>query len=540
MKEEVMAEQSVPAAYSERLYNEDLAPAKERKWGSYSIFALWMSDVHNLGNYTFAAGLFVIGLSAWQVLVSLLLGFTIIFVGMNWMGYAGQRTGVPFPVFSRISFGVWGANIPALIRAIIAIAWYGIQTYLASVAINVLLLKLAPELTPLTEVTFLGLSALGWISFVALWVVQLLILTRGIETVRRYQDWAGPIIWVVMLLLAVWLFAQAGGISLTQSIKPLSTEETIRQILGGAVLTIATYATLMLNFCDFSRFTPSNRAIRVGNLLGLPINGTAFAVVAAIVTAGTIQVFGKAITDPAEIIAKVPNPIILVLGALMFAGATIGVNIVANFVSPAYDLANVWPKHINFQRGGMISAVVAVLVLPWNLYSNPVVVNYFLGGLGAILGPLFGIMMVDYYFVRRRRVIIEDLFRDNPSGAYYYRRGINPRALWVFVPTALISCVVALFPFFALAAPFSWFVGAGLAAVAYWFAMCRHPSLAHHEGVIDVRRTEGAVLSDLNPDSEGSETETSADAAGQHRDRFDGENTRPRSGEDTRSDGSDV
>ena len=424
-----MEASNAPTGYSERLYNEDLAPAEERKWGSYSLFALWMSDVHNLGNYTFAAGLFVIGLSAWQVLVSLLVGFTIIFIGMNWMGYAGQRTGVPFPVFSRFSFGVWGANIPALIRAIIAIAWYGIQTYLASVAINVLLLKLAPGLGPLSETSFLGLSYLGWISFVSLWFVQLSILTRGIETVRRYQDWAGPIIWVVMLLLAVWLFVQAGGISLTQSIKPLSTGKTIRTMGAGAVLTIATYATLMLNFCDFSRFTPSRRSITVGNLLGLPINGTAFAVVAAVVTAGTIQVFGKAITDPAEIIAQVPNPVVLVVGALLFATATIGVNIVANFVSPAYDLANVWPKHINFQRGGMISAVVAVLVLPWNLYSNPIVINYFLGGLGAVLGPLFCIMMVDYYFVRRGRVVIEDLYRANPSDSYYYRRGVNPRAL---------------------------------------------------------------------------------------------------------------
>ena len=174
-----MEASNAPTGYSERLYNEDLAPAEERKWGSYSLFALWMSDVHNLGNYTFAAGLFVIGLSAWQVLVSLLVGFTIIFIGMNWMGYAGQRTGVPFPVFSRFSFGVWGANIPALIRAIIAIAWYGIQTYLASVAINVLLLKLAPGLGPLSETSFLGLSYLGWISFVSLWFVQLSILTRG-------------------------------------------------------------------------------------------------------------------------------------------------------------------------------------------------------------------------------------------------------------------------------------------------------------------------------------------------------------------------
>ena len=492
-----MVEQRESVEFSERLYNEDLAPAKERRWGSYSIFALWMSDVHNLGNYTFAAGLFVIGLSAWEVLVSLLLGFTVIFIGMNWMGYAGQRTGIPFPVFSRISFGVWGANIPALIRAVIAILWYGIQTYLAALAINVLLLTLAPGLASLEQASFLGLSALGWISFVALWFLQLLVLTRGMETVRRYQDYAGPIIWIVMLLLAVWLFVLAGGISLTESINPLSTGERIRQILAGAVLTIATYATLMLNFCDFSRFTPSHRAIRVGNFLGLPINGTAFAVVAALTTAGTYQVFGQAITDPAYIIAKVPNPILLIVGAILFATATIGVNIVANFVSPAYDLANVWPKRITFERGGMISAVVAVLVLPWNLYSNPVVVNYFLGGVGAILGPLFGIMMVDYYFVRRGRVVVEDLFRDDPSSAYYYRRGFNPRALWVFVPTALISVAVALLPSFELAAPFSWFIGAGLAAVSYWFLMTRSGSRPALEGTEASRRADAGAREDL-------------------------------------------
>ena len=492
-----MVEQRESVEFSERLYNEDLAPAKERRWGSYSIFALWMSDVHNLGNYTFAAGLFVIGLSAWEVLVSLLLGFTVIFVGMNWMGYAGQRTGIPFPVFSRISFGVWGANIPALIRAVIAILWYGIQTYLAALAINVLLLTLAPGLASLEQASFLGLSALGWISFVALWFLQLLVLTRGMETVRRYQDYAGPIIWIVMLLLAVWLFVLAGGISLTESINPLSTGERIRQILAGAVLTIATYATLMLNFCDFSRFTPTNRAIRVGNFLGLPINGTAFAVVAALTTAGTYQVFGEAITDPAYIIAKVPNPILLIVGAILFATATIGVNIVANFVSPAYDLANVWPKRITFERGGMISAVLAVAVLPWNLYSNPVVVNYFLGGIGAILGPLFGIMMVDYYLVRRGRVVVDDLFRDDPSGAYYYRRGFNPRALWVFVPTALISIVVALLPSFELAAPFSWFIGAGLAAIFYWVLMTRSGSRPAPEGTEANGRADAGVREDL-------------------------------------------
>jgi NCS1 family nucleobase:cation symporter-1 len=518
-----MAEVSrgVPRGFTDRLYNEDLAPAKERKWGTYSLFALWMSDVHNLGNYTFAAGLFVLGLSAWEVLVSLAVGFTIVFIGMNFMGFAGQRTGVPFPVFSRLSFGIWGANIPALIRAIIAIAWYGIQTYLAALAINVLLLELSPGLASLEESSFLGLSYLGWISFISLWFVQLIILTRGIETVRKYQDWAGPIIWIVMLLMAIWLLIQAGGISFTHNLKELSTRETIRAMGIGATLTVATYVTLMLNFCDFSRFTPTRRAIVAGNFLGLPINGTAFAVVSVLTTAGALEVYGETITDPAYILAKVPIPLLLIVGAILFATATIGVNIVANFVSPAYDLANVWPKHINFQRGGMISAFVAVAVLPWNLYSNPVVINYFLGGLGAILGPLFGIMMTDYYFVRRGRVVIDDLFRDSTSGAYYYRRGLNPRALWVFIPTALVSAVIALWPPLATVAPFALFIGGAVAAVIYYFVMRDHPSLSI------------AGATEPQPDPALTAEPESEDVEGEHRALFGEEPDRPRFSGDT-------
>jgi len=517
----VEATRGTPAGYTDRLYNDDLAPAKERKWRTYSLFALWMSDVHNLGNYTFAAGLFVLGLSAWEVLISLAVGFTIVFIGMNFMGFAGQRTGVPFPVFSRFSFGIWGANIPALIRAIIAIAWYGIQTYLAALAINVLLVALAPGLASLEESSFLGLSYLGWFSFVSLWFLQLLVLTRGIETVRKYQDWAGPIIWIVMLLMAVWLFVQAGGVSFTDHLKELSTGETIRAMGVGAVLTVATYVTLMLNFCDFSRFVPSRRAVVAGNFLGLPLNGTAFAVVSVLTTAGALEVYGEVITDPAYILAKVPNPILLIAGAILFATATIGVNIVANFVSPAYDLANVWPKHINFQRGGMISAFVAVAVLPWNLYNNPVVINYFLGGLGAILGPLFGIMMVDYYFVRRGRVVIDDLFRTDPTGAYYYRRGVNPRALWVFIPTALVSAVIALWPPLGVVAPFALFIGGAVAAVIYYFVMRDHPSLARL-GEAEPRPSPALAA---EPESE--------DVAGEHRALFGEEPDRPRFGEDT-------
>ncbi|QFU86211.1 NCS1 family nucleobase:cation symporter-1 [Amycolatopsis sp. YIM 10] len=451
-----------------RLYNEDLAPARERKWKVYDIFALWMSDVHNLGNYTFAAGLFVLGLSAWQVFTALLFGFVIIYVGMNLMGRIGQRTGVPFPVVARISFGTFGANLPALIRAVIAIFWYGIQTYLASVAITVLVLAIDPAMESWTRVGFLGLHALGWACFIALWLAQALVLTRGMESVRKFQDWCGPAIWVVMIALAGWiLFAADWNISLTDSPVDLSTGEQFRQWFGAVGLILAIYGTLMLNFCDFSRFTPDQKTVRRGNFWGLPINSTAFALLSVIVTAGSLEVFGEAITDPAELLARVDNTAVLVIGALTFAIATMGVNIVANFVSPAYDLANMWPKRISFKVGGMISAVAALCVLPWKLYSSPAVVNYFLGGLGAFLGPLFGIMIVDYYLIKRGSVDVAKLFDGSPESPYHYRKGVNPVALWVFVPTAALSAVIALVPFFAPAAPYSWFIGTAAAALLY-------------------------------------------------------------------------
>jgi NCS1 family nucleobase:cation symporter-1 len=462
------SQQETTAPPDPRLWNEDLAPAKDRRWKVYDIFALWMSDVHNLGNYTFAAGLFVLGLSAWQVFTALLFGFVIIYLGMNLMGRIGQRTGVPFPVVARLSFGTFGANLPALIRAVIAIFWYGIQTYLASVAITLLVLTIDPGLKPLTEHGFLGLHALGWICFIALWAAQALILTRGMESIRKFQDWCGPAIWVVMIALAVWILAAAHwNISFTSSPKQLSTGEQIRQWFGAAGLILATYGTLMLNFCDFSRNAPDQKTVRRGNFWGLPINSTAFALLSVVVTAGSMQVFGEAITDPAELLSKVHNTPVLVIGALTFAVATMGVNIVANFVSPAYDLANIWPKRITFTIGGMISAVAALCVLPWKLYSSPTVVNYFLGGLGAFLGPLFGIMIVDYYLIRRGKVDVAQLFVD---GGIHPR--VNPRALVTFFPTATLAAVIALVPFFAPAAPYSWFIGTASSALLY-FAVSR-------------------------------------------------------------------
>ncbi|WP_407549128.1 NCS1 family nucleobase:cation symporter-1 [Streptomyces sp. Pv4-95] len=460
---------TTPPKPDPRLYNEDLAPAPERKWGTYSIFALWMSDTHAISNYAFAASLFVLGLPAWEVFLALLVGISIVYWLMNRMGHAGHRTGVPYPVLARASWGVYGANIPALLRAVMAVAWYGIQTWLASTAVVLLTLQVAPGLDAYNHNSVLGLSTLGWIAFLVMWGLQAALLTRGMEFIRKVQDFAtGPVVWLVVLALAVYLVVEAdGGISLTRSLTGLSGSAQLEQSLIAVSLTVATFLTLVLNYADFARFTPDHRSYRRGNLIGLPVNFTAFAVVAVLVTAGTISVFGEAIYDPVKVIEKIDNPVVTVIGALSFIIATIGINVVANFVSPAYDFANLAPKYLNFKRGGMITAVLAIVVMPWKLYSSALVIQYFLGALGAFLGPLVAILLVDYYLIRRGRIDVDALFSADREGEYFYRKGYNPKAVVAFLPAAVVSAALALVPAFGAVAPFSWIFGMGLAGGLY-------------------------------------------------------------------------
>lgn len=460
---------------SDRLYNEDLAPAKERRWGTYNLFAMWTADVHSIAGYTFAAGLLTLGLAGWQVFCAMLLGILIIYAGVTWMGYAGQKTGVPYAVFARVSFGVFGSNLPALIRAAIAIFWYGIQTWLASVALIVLTLKIAPGLTPMTKSSFLGLSLLGWIAFLLLWAIQLLLFRSGLETVRRFADWSGPAIWVVMLALTVSMVVKAAGhIHLSLGAKNLGFGTGLHQFFAAAALTVASFSTLMLNFCDFARFAPSRRAVRRGNFWGLPVNFTAFALASVLTTTSAVAVYGTAIFDPVQLVARIGNTWIVLLGAVTFAVATIGINVVANFVSPVYDLSNLAPRHINYTRGAIITAVLSAIILPWKMFDSPVAVNYLMGALAAFLGPLFGIIMADYQWFRKGQVNLNDLYRTD--GEYSYRKGWNPKALAAFIPAAAISAVLALVPAFSQIAPFSWFIGAGLGAALYLAIARRKPA----------------------------------------------------------------
>ena len=412
-----------------RLINDDLAPARSRDWGFFSLFAMWMSDIHSIGGYTFAAGLFALGLGAAQVFTSLSVGIVIVFLLMNLVGFAGQKTGLCYPVLARITFGTIGSNLPALLRGFVAICWYGIQTWLASRAVIVLVAGLWPGVTEIGRTRFLGETLLGWAAFILMWALQLLLLRKGMETIRRFQDWAGPAVWVVMLILTVYVLKLAGWrISFDLASTP-SQWGTAHAVLAGVSLTVAYFATLMLNFCDFSRNAPDRRSVTRANLWGLPVNFIAFSVVSVLVTAGTLKVYGKYIFDPVEVVSRIDSVPAAILGAITFAVATLGINVVANFVSPAYDLANAAPKHIDFKKGGLISACIALVILPWRLFNSPVVVNIFLEGVGAVLGPLFGIIMVDYFILRRQKVLVPDLFKE--EGHYTYAKGWNMKAIWV-------------------------------------------------------------------------------------------------------------
>ncbi|MEU6661880.1 NCS1 family nucleobase:cation symporter-1 [Streptomyces sp. NPDC046821] len=460
---------------SPALYSPDLAPTKKegRKWGAYSVFTLWGNDVHSLGNYAFAIGLFALGMSVWSILAAFVIASVLLFLLLTLSGYMGSKTGVPFPVMSRISFGIKGAQIPAIVRGVVAIAWFGIQTYLASSVLGALAKVLFPGLRSLDENSFLGLSTLGWATFLTLWVVQVVIVSYGMELIRKYMEFAAPTILITMTALAIWMFVRAGGsIAISTGHAP-SGFGMWRQIFESAALWVVIYGTFVLNFCDFTRSAKSNRSIVRGNLIGIPVNMLYFAVIVVVLSGAQFKLDGKVITGPEDIVRSIPNTYLMAAASLAFITLTIAVNLMANFVAPIYALVNLFPRKLNFRRAGIVSASIGLVILPWNLYDNPTVVNYFLGGLGALLGPIFGVVMADYWMVRRTKVNVPDLYTDERDGEYFYQRGFNLRAIGAFVPAAAVAVVVALVPAFKSMSGFSWFIGAALSAVIYLIAADR-------------------------------------------------------------------
>lgn len=467
----IPGERAVYLEVSPTLSNPDISPVKQRTWGVYNLFAMWMSNVHSVAGYVFAAGLFTLGLAGWQVFTALLVGITLIYFFTNLAGRGGQKYGIAFAALCRPAFGVYGANIPSMIKATTATAWYGIQTWVSSTALVVVVLRFFPDLKPLAENSILGLSTLGWACFGFMWLAQLLVFFYGWEAIRRFTDWAGPAIYVVMFALAIWIVARAGGpgaISFTLGSKDLSGGAAFGMWLTAVALTVAWFAGTTLNFADFSRFMRSPDAMRKGNFLGLPVNFMLFAVATVVTTSGGLAVFGELITDPVELVARIDNTTAVLLGALTFMTATIATNIVANFVSGAMDVANLAPRIFTFRRAGLVASTVSVLIMPWNLYANPTMVQYTLGTFSAFIGPIFGIVICEYFFVRRQRLDLEHLYTADPRGKYWYRRGFNPRAIAALVLAGGLTTIIAQVPVFGALAPFSWFFGCALGLVFHW------------------------------------------------------------------------
>ena len=456
-----------------RLYNEDLAPIKhkDRSWGWFEIFNVWSNDIQSLFGYSLAASLFLTyGLNGWAVMAAIILAGFIVMILVNLTGKPSVKYGIPFPVLIRSSMGVRGANFPALLRAIVGIFWYGVQTYFASTAVTLLLTALWGESD---GAGFLGMSATAWLSFVIVWLFQILLFWQGIDKIKVFLNLAGPLVYLVMVVLMVIVWIQAGD----QLLPAVSTIFSSDGSYEGSSLAafsaivgtmVAYFAAVVINFGDFTRFVRSEREMKIGNLVGLPLNVAFFSFIALMITAGTLVLFGEALTNPADIIERVDSLPLTIVAALTFFAATVGINLVANFIPPAYDLANLFPKVITFRIGGLITAVIAFFVgALWVSLISQIGIPGFVNALGAIVAPFYGIIVVDYYLVKRQQLDMEQLFSSAPTGAYYYQGGWNIKALLAFGMAAVFSLATVLVPALADLNGYGWLIGAALGGIFY-------------------------------------------------------------------------
>ena len=333
-------------------------------------------------------------------------------------------------------------------------------------------MTLIPSSEALTHNSIMGLSTLAWFSFLFMWSFQLVIFLSGMETIRKFIDFCGPIVYLVMFVLAAWILYEAGfsALNLQLSEPPASTLTTVGVMANAAILVVAYFSALLLNFGDFARFGKSDAAMRKGNFLGLPVNFLVFSIITVIVTSGTMKVFGHAIMDPILIVQNIGNPYVAILGSITFIVATMGINIVANFVSPAYDIANLYPEKITFRLGGLITSILSVMVCPWLFVANPQAVTLFVSVFGAALGPLFGIMISDYFLVRQKTVILDDLYSMSAESAYHYERGWNTKAVISLAISATLSIGLNLLGAYGVmfnVGDWGWLIGASAAAIIY-------------------------------------------------------------------------
>lgn len=464
------------------LYNEDLAPLQhsQRKWTWFEIFNVWSNDIQSLFGYTLAATLFIsYGLSGTAVFAGIILAGFIVMVLVNLTGKPSVKYGIPYPVMARASVGVRGANFPALVRGITAIFWYGVQTYFASTAVA-LLINSVLGINEATAATFLGMTAVGWISYAFVAIFQVALFIRGIDWIAKFLNWAAPSIYIVMIALLLLIWSRAGDGMLQQVDSIFQGRGDYRGGPLGAFAAVvgtmvAYFAAVIINYGDFSRFVKSENHMRLGNLLGLPVSLAFFSFLALFTTAGTAVLYGELLTNPTDIIARVDNIWLTIVAAITFFAATVGINLVANFIPPAYDLANLLPSRISARTGGFLAAFIAFFIGGlWVSVISNMGITGFVDTLGAVLAPLYGILVADYYLIRRQNLNIQALFSADPAGPYYYYKGWNIKALIAFAIASTFSIASVWMPAMQSLQGFSWIFGAILGGALHYFLMRNH------------------------------------------------------------------
>jgi nucleobase:cation symporter-1, NCS1 family len=449
------------------LYNHDLAPVPvaRRNWTTYNYAALWVSMAHCIPTYMLASGLMATGMNWWQALITILLGNTIVLVPILLNSHPGTKYGIPFPVFARAAYGTIGSNVPAILRALVACGWFGIQSWIGGEALHTLFKTIVPAWPTLLGPGFGGHTTTEWLSFLVFWGINIFIIYRGMDLLRRVENWAAPFVLVMAAVLLGWAIREAHGLGplLHQPGKLHSLSEFLPVFVPSLTAMIGYWATLSLNMPDFTRFGRSQREQVVGQVVALPTTMSVFAAMGVMITSATVIIYGEAIWDPIVLVGRFRAPVVVAISMFTAVVATLAVNIAANVVSPANDFANAFPRLIDFKTGGLITGILGMLMQPWKLLADPsgYIFTWLVGYSGG-LGSIAGVLIADYWIVRKKRLRLEDLYVSD--GIY---RGWNWRAV---VATA-IGCALAwgglVVPALKPLYDYAWFVGFGIAFVLH-------------------------------------------------------------------------
>lgn len=466
------------------LESESLAPTRdhERTWGRWDLAALWVGMSVCIPTYMLAGDLIRSGMNWWQAMLAILLGNLLVMVPMILNGHAGTRYGVPFPVFARAAFGTLGAHVPSLARALIACGWFGIQTYVGGEAISAMIALLWPDWTLLGGgVSLLGMSLSSWITFLLFWLINVYFVWKGTESIKWMEKLAAPFLLIVGLVLLGWAVDRGGGLGviLERSSQLLAAKDSpsgalwlTSVFLPGLTAMVGFWATLSLNIPDFTRYARDQREQAVGQLLGMPTTMVLFSFIGVVVTATTVILYGEPIWNPVDLVVKIAGEsrsiALAFLAMFTLALATLSTNIAANIVSSANSFANAFPRQISFRTGGLLAAAVGVLLCPWLLLNTYIawLVTY-----SGLLGAIGGVLIVDYWIVRRRELDLRGLYQSD--GPYAYHRGFNLHAALAALAGIAVVVLGFLVPALEFLAKGAWFSAFFVSAALYALTMPR-------------------------------------------------------------------